>query len=116
MIRIKSAYEPASRRDGMRILVDRLWPRGVKKDDAKLNDWRPELAPSDELRRWFAHDPAKFVRFRARYRTELLRRRDAVAELALAAEKGIVTLVYGSKDPIHCNAAVLKELVDDALQ
>lgn len=116
VIRVKSIYEVASRSDGRRILIDRLWPRGVKKSVAMLDAWSPELAPSEELRKWFAHNQVKYARFRARYRMELLCRRDAVAELVLGAERGVVTLICAAKDPLHCNATVLKEIVDEVLE
>jgi uncharacterized protein YeaO (DUF488 family) len=116
VILTKRAYEDPSPSDGKRILIDRLWPRGIRKEEAMLAAWCPELAPSEELRKWFAHDPAKFPRFRARYRMELQRNRDAVAELVLEAENGVVTLVYGARDSVHCDAIVLKELVDEVLR
>ncbi|EQD45746.1 protein containing DUF488, partial [mine drainage metagenome] len=99
-----------------RILVDRLWPRGLRKEMARLDDWRRELAPSDELRQWFDHDPARFGRFRARYRMELLRHREALADLVISAERGPVTLMFAAKDREHCNATVLKELVEECLR
>ncbi len=116
MIRIKRVYEPPSPQDGKRILIDRLWPRGVRKDRARIDEWRKDLAPSDELRRWFGHDPKKYRLFRARYRMELLRRTDAVADLVLAAEAGTVTLVFAAKDADNSNASVLKELLDETLE
>ena len=116
MIRIKRAYEPPSPEDGRRILIDRLWPRGVRKEEARIDEWRKELAPSDQLRKWFGHEPAKFPEFRERYRKELLRQRDSLAALAIEAERGVVTLVYAAKDSEHCNATVLKELLEESLQ
>ncbi|MHB1866213.1 MAG: DUF488 domain-containing protein [Thermoplasmata archaeon] len=115
MIRIKRAYDPPSPQDGKRVLIDRLWPRGISKDQARLDEWRKELAPSDELRRWFAHDEDRFPEFRAHYRRELLRQRDSLAELVMAAERGRVTLVYAARNPEHCNATVLKELLEENL-
>lgn len=115
MIRTKRVYDPPSPSDGQRVLVDRLWPRGLTKEKARIDSWRRDLAPSTDLRIWYGHDPAKFDRFRERYRTELLRQRDALATLAIASEKGTLTLVYGAKDPRFCNAAVLKELLEDVL-
>ncbi len=115
MIRTKRAYEPPAREDGKRVLIDRLWPRGLTKEAAHLDDWQRELAPSTSLRVWFAHDPSRFRRFRERYRKELLRHRDALADLVLEAEKGTVTLVYAARDPEHCNAVVLKELIEENL-
>ena len=116
MIQIKRAYDPPSTRDGKRLLVDRIWPRGVTRQAARLDDWRREVAPSDSLRKWFAHDPRRFARFRARYRLELLRHRDALAQLVLDAEQGPVTLVFAARDPVHNNAAVLKELLEESLR
>jgi uncharacterized protein YeaO (DUF488 family) len=116
MIRTKRVYDPASSEDGKRILVDRLWPRGLTREKAHLDDWRKELAPSDELRKWFAHDPERYARFRARYRRELHHHREALADLVLEAENGTVTLVYAARDTTHSNATVLKELLDEMLR
>ncbi len=115
-IQVKRAYEAPAPEDGARVLIDRLWPRGLTKEKARLVAWRKELAPSEELRRWFGHDPDRFGRFRARYRMELLRHRDALADLALACERGTVTLVYSARDKEHNNAAVLKELLEEILR
>ena len=116
MIQIKRAYEPPSRDDGMRVLIDRLWPRGVTKEAARIHVWRKELAPSPELRTWFDHDPVRYPRFRERYRRELLARRDELASLIIEAEHGPLTLIYAAKDSQHCNAAVLKELLEEIMQ
>lgn len=116
MIRIKRAYEPASRDDGVRVLIDRLWPRGVTKEAARIDVWRKELAPSPDLRTWFDHDPVRYPRFRERYRKELLGRRDELASLIIDAERGPLTLIYAAKDSQHCNAAVLKELLEEIMQ
>jgi uncharacterized protein YeaO (DUF488 family) len=105
-IRIKRVYEPAEKRDGKRILVDRLWPRGVKKTAVDL--WLKDVAPSDALRNWFHHEAPKWPAFRARYRKELAVNKDAVAELRKAA-KGTATLLYGAKDETHNQAVVLAE-------
>jgi uncharacterized protein YeaO (DUF488 family) len=113
MFRTKRVYEAPTRDDGERILVDRLWPRGVRRDAARLADWRKDLAPSEGLRTWYSHDPAKFPRFRERYRTELFRHRDALADLVIRGERGPVTLVYAAKDTARCNAAVLRELLEE---
>ncbi len=115
MILTKRAYERPSRADGKRILIDRLWPRGLTKSDAHIDSWLAELAPSSELRTWFGHDPAKFPGFRERYRMELLRHREALTNLAMEAERGVVTFVYAAKDSEHCNAVVLKELLEEIL-
>lgn len=110
-IRTKRAYERPLATDGKRILIDHIWPRGLTKSAVRLDDWRKELAPSGELRKWFDHDPAKFARFRTLYRKELLRCPDALATLIVEVEHGPVTLVYAAKDSEHCNATVLQELV-----
>lgn len=114
-VKTKRVYEPGSVSDGKRILVDRLWPRGLRRDTAQLYQWRKDVAPSDVLRKWFGHDPLKFPAFRNRYRKELMQHAEAVASLVLEAEKGTVTLVYAAKDSRHCNAAVLKELIEECL-
>jgi uncharacterized protein YeaO (DUF488 family) len=110
-VRVKRAYEPADPGDGFRVLIDRLWPRGVKKDAAHVDLWARELAPSDDLRRWFGHDPAKFEEFARRYRDELSAHRDAVDELRDRARRGPVTIVFGARDVEHSNAAVLAALL-----
>lgn len=108
-------YAPTSACDGKRILVDRLWPRGLRRKMAHLYQWRKDLSPSDGLRKWFGHDPLKFPAFRNRYRKELMQHADAVASLVMEAEKGTVTLVYAARDSKHCNAAVLKELIEECM-
>ena len=108
-IRIKRAYEPASPADGTRVLVDRLWPRGVKKTDAHIAHWLKEVAPSNELRKWFGHDPARWEEFRRRYAAELVRKRDLLGELRELAAKGPLTLVYSAHDEEHNQAVVLRE-------
>ena len=100
--------EPA---DGRRILVDRLWPRGVTRDSAKIDEWLKELAPSTELRKWFGHEPDKWVDFKERYRKELGDQAGLLEKIAGEARQGTVTLVYGAKDREHNNAIVLKELL-----
>jgi uncharacterized protein YeaO (DUF488 family) len=107
-VAIKRAYEPAAASDGHRVLVDRIWPRGVSKANARIDEWAKELAPSTELRKWFGHDPERFDEFRRRYLAELAEQRDRVEELR---RRGKVTLVYGARDPEHNNAAVLAELL-----
>ncbi len=111
MILTKRAYEPADKSDGERFLIDRLWPRGVTRDALQLTGWLKELAPSDGLRKWYGHEPAKFPEFRRRYRGELLRQPDALARLRERGTKGTVTLVYGARDGRLANAAVLSELL-----
>ena len=114
MIAIKRAYDPPSRTDGTRILVDRIWPRGVTKQKAHVEKWMRELGPSDELRQFFGHDPARWREFRKRYLTELKRPEAAslLAELRKIASSGTLTLVYSAKDQEHNQAVVLKELLD----
>ena len=108
---LKRAYEPPDAEDGMRILIDRLWPRGVKKADAAIDRWLKELAPSTELRRWFGHQPERWPEFRRRYRAELDRHKDLLDELRGLARRQRVTLVFGAKDEAHNDAVVLKELL-----
>jgi uncharacterized protein YeaO (DUF488 family) len=110
-VRLKRAYEPPARSDGYRVLIDRLWPRGVSKHEARLDEWARELAPSSELRRWFGHDPAKFDEFRRRYREELARQEEKLGELRRRARGGRLTLVYGARDSEHNDAVVLAELL-----
>lgn len=103
--------EPPAPDDGYRVLVDRLWPRGISRAAARLDEWRKELAPSDALRRWFGHDPARWPEFRSRYRKELEtpEAQAALRELASLARRGTVTLVYAARDTEHNNAVVLQE-------
>jgi uncharacterized protein YeaO (DUF488 family) len=110
-IRLKRAYEPPSRADGVRILVDRLWPRGVSKDDAALDDWMKDVAPSAALRKWFAHDPERWPEFRRRYRAELKEHPEDLARLRDLARKKTVTLVYGARDEEHNDAVVLRDVL-----
>lgn len=110
-IRTKRVYEPAEPADGYRVLIDHVWPRGVSRQRATLDQWARELAPSDELRRWFDHIPERFDEFRLRYRTELASQREELAELRRRAEKGPVTILYAARDEEHNNAVVLAELL-----
>ena len=110
-IELKRVYEPADKSDGARILVDRLWPRGVKKEEAALDAWLKDLSPSTGLREWFGHDPAKWAGFGQRYRAEL-RHNPALAELRERARRGDVTLVYSARDMQHNQAVVLKQVLD----
>lgn len=110
-VRLKRAYEPAARSDGYRVLIDRLWPRGVSKEQAQLDEWARELAPSSELRRWFGHDPARFDAFRRRYLDELAAQGTKLRELRGRAREGTLTLVYGARDSEHNDAVVLAELL-----
>ena len=117
MIAIKRSYDPPSRADGVRILVDRLWPRGVKKEDAHVEKWMRELGPSNELRRFFGHDTARWREFRKRYLAELERTEAAplLSELVEIARQRKLTLVYSAKDQEHNQAVVLKEMLDRKL-
>jgi uncharacterized protein YeaO (DUF488 family) len=110
-LRLKRAYEPAEAADGERILIDRLWPRGVRRADAHLDEWARELAPSTELRRWFGHDPARFEEFRRRYAEELEPQQEKLRELRRRASRGTVTLVYSARDTERNYAVVLAEIL-----
>jgi len=110
-VRLKRAYEPAASSDGYRVLVDRLWPRGVRREEARLDEWAKELAPSAALRRWFAHDPERFGEFRRRYTAELAAHEEKLGELRRRARNGTLTLVYGARDEEHNDAVVLAELL-----
>jgi uncharacterized protein YeaO (DUF488 family) len=110
-IQLKRAYEPAVRADGYRILVDRLWPRGLSKEKAAVDEWVKEIAPSAELRRWFGHDAGKWREFRRRYTRELRSRKDLVSQIATIASRRRVTLVYGARDTVHNDALVLAAVV-----
>lgn len=112
MIKLKRIYEPPSEDDGKRIFVERLWPRGIKKEKADIHLWLKDIAPSHELRRWFSHDPEKFEEFRKRYMKELEERRDLLFELVKYAKNGTLTLLYSTKNE-RCNSAVvLKEVLE----
>ncbi len=108
-IRLKRAWEPPARGDGARILVDRVWPRGLKKEALALDLWLKDIAPSTALRQWFGHRPERFAEFAERYRGELAANDAAVAELAPWLRKGRVTLVYGARDEAHNQAVVLRD-------
>lgn len=112
-IRIRRAYEPPARGDGYRVLIDRIWPRGVAKADLALDDWQRDLAPSTRLRQWFGHDPARWPEFQKRYRAELAEHPDAVHELLARARKGRLTIVYGARDERHNNAVALRSYLED---
>ena len=108
-VRFKRAYEAPARTDGSRYLVDRLWPRGLSKEDAKLKSWLKDIAPSNELRKWFDHDPKRWAEFRRRYLSELKEHRDALRELGEEACKKRITLVYGARDREHNQALVIHQ-------
>ena len=111
-VRLKRAYDPAAATDGHRVLIDRIWPRGVSRDQARLDEWARELGPSSKLRQWFGHDPARFAEFRRRYERELRAHDEKVRELRGLADKGTLTLVYGARDTEHNNAVVLAGLLE----
>jgi uncharacterized protein YeaO (DUF488 family) len=112
MIHTKRAYEPAAAADGKRFLVDRLWPRGLKKESLRLDGWLKEVAPSTELRRWFNHDPAKWPEFQRRYRAEIADKKDLLEPLLNAAKDGDVTLLFSAHDSEHNNAVALKTFLE----
>jgi len=111
-MRLKRAYEPSKKDDGFRVLVDRLWPRGVSKSSARIDLWLKEIAPSAALRKWFGHDPLKWDAFRARYFRELQKNPKAVAQLNEIIRNGPVTLLFAAKDQEHNNAVALKEYLE----
>ncbi len=110
-VRLKRAYEPAESADGYRVLVDRLWPRGVSRERAKLDGWEKELAPSTELRQWFGHEPKRFEEFRRRYIEQLRGERPRLTALRRHARAGTLTLVYGARDSEHNEAVVLAQVL-----
>lgn len=115
IIKIKRVYDPPIKEDGFRILVDRLWPRGLSKDKAKVDLWLRDIAPSNELRKWFAHDPKKWKEFENRYKAELKNKKEFVSKIKLAEkEKRIVTLVYSAKDLEHNNAVALINILKNS--
>jgi uncharacterized protein YeaO (DUF488 family) len=114
-IKIKRAYEQPNKDDGVRILVDRLWPRGLTKDKASVDLWLKDIAPSTELRKWFAHDPDKWKRFHGRYETEIRHKPDLIKVLKQKVSEGTITLVYGARDEKHNEAMVLKRFLESEL-
>jgi uncharacterized protein YeaO (DUF488 family) len=112
-IKLKRAYEPPAAEDGTRILIDRLWPRGVAKTEAAIDEWMKEIAPSTELRKWFGHDPDRWQEFRRRYQSEIRERSEQYARLRALAQHGPITLVFAAKDEEHNDAVVLRDLLLD---
>ena len=112
MLQVKRIYEPYEEKDGYRILVDRLWPRGISKAEAHIDEWEKEIAPSTELREWFNHDPAKFAEFKTKYKHELQDKKEVLAGIKKKAQHQRVTLLYGAKDTVHNQAQVLLELIE----
>jgi uncharacterized protein YeaO (DUF488 family) len=110
-VRLKRAYEPAEAKDGRRVLVDRLWPRGVSKARADLDQWMKEIAPSTDLRKWFGHDPHRWAEFCRRYSNELHQNATLLSQLRSLAQKSPMTLVYGAHDEIHNDAVVLRDVI-----
>jgi uncharacterized protein YeaO (DUF488 family) len=111
-IRLKRVYEPPASTDGRRVLVDRVWPRGLTKEKAQIDDWMKEIAPSTRLRKWFGHDPARWTEFKRRYAAELESQSHRIEQLAQKTRKGRVTLLFGAKDIEHNNAVALKEHIE----
>jgi uncharacterized protein YeaO (DUF488 family) len=112
-VRIKRVYDPVEDGDGYRVLIDRMWPRGVSRERARLDEWARELAPSEDLRRWFGHDPERFAEFRMRYRAELEDQRERLEDLRRRSREGPLTIVYAARDREHNNAVVLADLLRD---
>ncbi len=112
MIRLKRAYDPVEEEDGARFLVDRLWPRGIRKGDLEIEAWLKDVAPSDDLRRWFGHKPEKWDEFKARYFSELDEGGGSLRPIREAADRGTVTLVYAARDREHNNAVALREYLE----
>ncbi len=113
MIKLKRVYEQAEPSDGLRVLVDRLWPRGVSKEEAHVDEWLRDIAPSTELRKWFEHDPAKWPEFQQRYRGELNAKTSTLQTLLTNAAGRDITLVYASKEQRYNNVTVLKEVLEE---
>jgi uncharacterized protein YeaO (DUF488 family) len=112
MIRIARVYESPGQRDGWRVLVDRLWPRGLRKDAAQIDEWLKEVAPSNQLRKWFGHKPERWAEFQKRYRAELAKKMDVIESLRAAERKhGTLTLLFGAKDQKHNQAVALRDLL-----
>ena len=110
-VKLKRAYEAASAADGHRILIDRLWPRGVKKADAAIDLWLKDIAPSTGLRKWFGHEPTRWEEFRRRYRAEVDNQPEQLAELRALAQRRPITLVYSARDELHNNGVVLRDII-----
>ena len=115
MIQIKRAYDSVDDDDGYRILIDRLWPRGISKEKLQHDTWVKEIAPSDELRQWFDHDPEKFEEFKRRYKLELDSNDQTQRLLSICQTNDVVTLIYAAKDEKHNNAVVLKEYLEEKM-
>lgn len=114
-VKLKRAYEPPTADDGTRILIDRLWPRGVRKANAAIDEWMKDIAPSTVLRKWFGHDPDRWQEFRRRYRSEIHEHRDLLDRLRTLAQHGPITLVFSAHDEAHNDAVVLQDLLLDRM-
>lgn len=110
-VKLKRAYEPSAAGDGARILIDRLWPRGVSKSRIALDQWMKDIAPSSELRKWFGHDPIRWTEFRSRYAKEIRGNAELLSQLRTLAREGPITLVYSAHDEMHNDAVVLRDLI-----
>jgi uncharacterized protein YeaO (DUF488 family) len=115
-VQTKRVYDKPDKTDGRRVLVDRVWPRGLTKEEARIDDWLKEIAPSTRLRKWFGHDPARWKEFKRRYAAELRAQRDAVEQLAQKAKGRTVTFLFGAKDVEHNNAVALKEFLEKRMK
>jgi uncharacterized protein YeaO (DUF488 family) len=112
----KRIYEPPSDADGYRVLIDGMWPRGVSRERAALDEWARELAPSEHLRQWYGHEPERFQEFSRRYRAELAAQREQLSRLRRRSRSGVVTLVFAARDAEHSNAAVLSDILRRGLR
>jgi uncharacterized protein YeaO (DUF488 family) len=112
MVKIKRVYDPVSPDDGKRVLVDRLWPRGIKKEKAQIDEWLKEISPSNELRKWYSHDPAKWAEFKKRYKKELAEKSELLKKIKAEAKKQTVTLLFSTKELELNNAVALKEILN----
>ncbi len=113
MIKIKRIYDPASPEDGRRVYIDRLWPRGMNKEEAKIDQWLKEISPSDTLRKWFGHDPLKYAEFKKRYKKELEKHSEVLETIKQEAKRKTVTLLFSAKDVEHNNAMVMREILSE---
>ena len=115
-IKIKRVYDKPAKSDGYRVLIDRIWPRGLTKSDTRIDEWLKEIAPSTGLRKWFNHDPAKWEQFKKKYAAELKEHREELEKLARESRKRTVTFVFGAKDTAHSNAMALKEYLERKIE
>ncbi len=113
MIKIKRIYDRASPEDGKRIYIDRLWPRGMRKEEVEIDEWLKEISPSDALRKWFGHDPSKYEEFKRRYTKELEKHHEIIEKIRKEGKKGTISLLFSAKDVEHNNATVLQEILTE---